>query len=160
MDDQPALNIVERHIHISAQPETVFPYLTDLDRVVLWMGSTAILDPKPGGIYQVRISAQDVMRGNFLEVDPPNRVSFTFGWEGEGSPVPPGSTTVEITLEAVEGGTLVRLRHSDLPEGQVEQHAMGWEHYFGRLQTVLQGGDPGPDPFAQPGGMEVSPPEG
>lgn len=155
MSEKPVLNMVERQIIISAQPETVFPYLTDPDRMVLWMGSTAILDAKAGGIYQVRISERDLMRGSFIEVDPPRRVTFTFGWEGEESPLPPGSTQVEITLEAVEGGTLLRLQHTNLPEEQVKQHAMGWEHYLGRLKTVLQGEDPGPDPFAEPGGMEA-----
>lgn len=155
MSEKPALKMVERQIVISAPPETVFPYLIDPSRMVLWMGSDAILEVKPGGIYQVRISRQDVMRGSFIEIDPPRRVSFTFGWEGEDSPLPPGSTQVEITLEAIEGGTLVQLRHTNLPEEQVEQHAMGWEHYLGRLKTVVQGGDPGPDPFTEPGGMEA-----
>lgn len=62
---------------------------------------------------------------------------------------------MEITLEAVENGTPVRLRSTNLPEEQVEQHALGWEHYLGRLKTVLQGEDTGPDPFAEPGGMET-----
>lgn len=155
MSDKPIQNIVERQIQVSAQPEAVFPYFTDPDRMVLWMGSTAILDARPGGVYQVRVNAQNVMRGNFVEVDPPNRVVFTFGWEGEDSLVPPGSSRVEITLKANAEGTLVSLLHMDLPVEQVEQHAMGWEHYLGRLKTALQGKDPGPDPFAEPGGMEA-----
>lgn len=140
--------IVERSIHIAAPPETVFPYFTEAQKMALWMGSTVNLDPRPGGIYRVQISPHDIARGAYIAVEPPRRVVFTFGWEGENSPLPPGSTTVEITLEAEGAGTLVRLRHLDLPVPAVEQHAQGWEHYLARLGQAAAGGDPGPDPLA------------
>lgn len=146
-------NMVERSVFIAAQPEKIFPYFTDPALMARWMGSTVRLDPRPGGIYQVIINQQDVAQGNFVEIDPPHRVVFTFGWQGAGSPLPPGSSTVEITLEASGGGTLVRLRHMDLPVNMRILQAQGWEHYLGRLGMAAVGEDPGPDPFAEPGGM-------
>jgi len=143
-----AFAVVERSIHIAAPPESVFPYLTDAEKMALWMGSVVTLDPRPGGIYRVEVNAQNIARGAYLAVDPPRRVVFTFGWEGENSPLPPGSTTVEITLEADGGGTRVRLRHLDLPTPAVEQHTQGWEHYLARLGLAASGGNPGPDPLA------------
>jgi len=88
-----------------------------------------------------------------VEVIPYRRVVFTWGWEGgkEGSsPVPPGSSTVEITLTPDGDGTIVRLVHRDLPEGERDKHAQGWELYLDRLAVVASGRDPGPDPNAQP----------
>ena len=62
-----------------------------------WKGVSADLDPRPGGVYRVDMNGRDVAKGEYLEVVPHSRVVFTWGWEGEESAVPPGSTTVEIT---------------------------------------------------------------
>ena len=42
-----------REIHIKAGPEVVFDYLVDPAKHVEWGGTEAVLDPRPGGIYQV-----------------------------------------------------------------------------------------------------------
>jgi uncharacterized protein YndB with AHSA1/START domain len=142
---------VEREVRIAASPETVFDFLVDPEKQILWMGRRAELDARPGGIYRVEINEQSTARGEFVEVDPPSRVLMTFGWEGqetgEGAhDVPPGSSRVEVTLEPDGDGTLVRLRHYGLPEQAREMHGQGWELYLGRLAVAAAGGDPGPDP--------------
>ena len=54
---------------------------------------------------------------------------FTWGYEGDGQALPAGSSTVGITLEPVDGGTLVRLRHAGLPAGEPPlAHLAGWRH--------------------------------
>jgi uncharacterized protein YndB with AHSA1/START domain len=143
--------VVEREVRIAARPETVFEFLVDPEKQVLWMGRRAELDARPGGIYRVEINDQATASGEFVEVDPPTRVLVTFGWEGQEAGrgehgVPPGSSRVEVTLEPDGDGTLVRLRHYDLPEQAREMHGQGWELYLGRLAVAAAGGDPGPDP--------------
>jgi uncharacterized protein YndB with AHSA1/START domain len=147
-------DVVEREVRIAARPETVFPFFTDPDKMTQWKGRDAELDPRPGGVYRVEINDQAIVRGEYVEVDPPYRVVFTWGWEGQDSgagehAVPPGSSRVEITLEQDGEGTLVRLRHLDLPEQSREIHGQGWDHYLGRLAKASAGEDPGPDPNAQ-----------
>lgn len=142
---------MEREVLIAARPETVFEFFTDPEKQVLWMGRRAELDPRPGGIYRVEISDQIVGSGEFLEVHAPSRVVFSFGWEGQEAGqgehgVPPGSSRVEVTLAPEGEGTLVRLRHLDLPEQAREMHGQGWQLYLDRLQIAATGGDPGPDP--------------
>ena len=142
---------VEREVLIAARPETVFEFFTDPEKQVLWMGRRAELDPRPGGIYRVEISDQIVGSGEFLEVHAPTRVVFSFGWEGQEAGqgehgVPPGSSRVEVTLAPEGEGTLVRLRHLDLPEQAREMHGQGWQLYLDRLQIAATDGDPGPDP--------------
>jgi len=110
-------------------------------------GASAKLDPRPGGIYRVDVSGRDIAVGEYVEVDPPRRVVFTWGWEGN-EHVPPGSSTVEVTLTADGDGTIVRLVHRGLPEGEGPGHAEGWEHFLPRLEMAAAGGDPGPDPWA------------
>ncbi|MEP7055484.1 MAG: SRPBCC domain-containing protein [Actinomycetota bacterium] len=144
-------NIVEVSVHIAALPETVFPYFTDPARFVRWMGSDATLEATPGGIYRVRMRDGVQTEGEFVEVEPPRRLVFTWGWTGDGE-VPPGASRVVITLEPRDGGTQVVLRHHGLPDGQRDHHRAGWDMYIGRLVTCLAGGDPGPDPNSSPEG--------
>jgi uncharacterized protein YndB with AHSA1/START domain len=144
-------NVVEREVRIDARPETVFAFFVEPDKMARWFGRRAELDPTPGGIYRVEISDQIIARGEFVEIDPEKRVVFTFGWEGQENTegphaVPPGSTRVEVALQPDGDGTLVRLRHLDLPEESREIHGQGWDQYLGRLAVAATGRDPGPDP--------------
>ena len=139
---------VEQEVRIDAPPETVFEFFTDPEKIVRWKGREADLDPRPGGVYRVVINDRATASGEYVEVDPPRRVVFTWGWEGEGSPVAPGSSTVEIDLVPDGDGTIVRLVHRDLPEEEREQHEHGWAHFLPRLQKAAAGEDPGPDPLA------------
>ena len=139
-----------REIMIDATPETIWPFLTEADKHVQWEGTEAELDPRPGGIYRVLVAGQYQGAGEFVEVVPTERLVFTFGWDQEGNPIPPGSTTVEITLRAEGSKTRLRLVHSGLPDEAVEPHVQGWTHYLDRLAQRAAGGDPGPD--SGPGG--------
>ena len=142
--------IVEREIRIAARPETIFPFLVDPNKMLRWMGVAVTLDPRKGGVYRVSINGRDVVSGNFVEVVPNSRVVFTWGWEGENVLVPPGASTVEITLLEDGDGTLLRLRHLNLPPEEVDSHLMGWNHFLARLAAVSEGRDPGPDALATP----------
>jgi uncharacterized protein YndB with AHSA1/START domain len=134
-------------IRIDAAPAEVFPYLVDSDLIVRWMGDWAELDPAPGGKYVVDINGVPV-RGEFVAVEPPHRLVFTWGAAGNDA-LPPGSTTVEIRLLPDGSGTLLELAHRELPPEQVPQHGIGWTHFLGRLAVAGTGGDPGPDPWAR-----------
>lgn len=130
-DDQ--TNTIELQIRLSASPEEVFLYLTEPERYVRWQGVKAELDPRPGGVYRVWMDADTVASGTFVEVNPARRVVFTWGWEGNEG-VPPGSTTVEITLEADGDMTVLSLRHTGLPDGEATaMHEEGWRHFTARL---------------------------
>jgi len=140
--------VLEVTVHIAARPETVFPYFTDPARYIRWMGSRATLDPVPGGSYRVGMRDGVEAVGEFLEVDPPHRLVFTWGWTHDHA-VAPGSTRVVVTLEEEHGGTRVVLHHHGLPtEEQHDHHRKGWEMYLDRLGVRLRGDDPGADPNA------------
>jgi len=141
-------------VRIAARPETVFGFFTDPEKMVQWKGTRAELDPRPGGLYRVEINEQAIARGEYVELDPPHTVIFSWGWEGQEAgggehAVPPGSSRVEISLTPDGEGTLVRLRHLDLPEQAREIHGQGWDLYLGRLAEIASGGDPGQDPNAR-----------
>ena len=137
---------IRYQVQVAAPPEQVFPYLTRSGLMPGWMGDHAVLEPRPGGQFTVDINGVPV-RGRYLLVDPPRRLVLTWGHAGS-DVVPPGSTTVEITLTPTEEGTLLNLEHRDLPAEQAPQHAIGWPHFLNRLAQAATGRNPGPDPYA------------
>jgi uncharacterized protein YndB with AHSA1/START domain len=140
-------DFVEREVRINARQEVVFGFFTDPVKMVQWKGTDAALDARPGGLYQVNVTGSAIVKGEYLEVVPYTRVVFTWGWTGDGHPVPPGSTTVEVSLVADGPATIVRLRHSGLVGEAGLQHAEGWDHYLPRLAAAAEGRDAGPDPW-------------
>jgi uncharacterized protein YndB with AHSA1/START domain len=141
--------VVRRETQIAAPPATVFAYLTDPQKILSWMGMEVNTEPQPGGLYLIKgIGARDrTARGSFREVVPVHRLAYSFGWDDDDE-VPPGSGLIEIDLMDRDGGTLLRMTHSGLPnEEQYVNHGKGWTHYLGRLAVAASGRDPGPDPF-------------
>ena len=140
---------LEREVRIDAPADVIFKFFVDPTHMVRWMGVDADLDARPGGVFRVNVTGQDVARGEYVEVSPNERVVFTWGWEGEGNPVRPGASTVEVTLVPDGSATLVRLRHLGLPGGPADQHADGWDHYLSRLVVAAAAGDAGADPWVR-----------
>ena len=133
-----AIEITQR---IEAPPEVVFSYLTDSARFAQWMGVGAELDPRPGGRYRIDVDGVLIAVGEYREVGPPHRLVMSWGWDGHPT-VPPGSTTVEITLTPERGATLLRLRHLGLPtEDERRSHADGWKNYTGHLAKIAARSD-------------------
>jgi uncharacterized protein YndB with AHSA1/START domain len=142
---------VERELEIAASPETVWQFLVDPEKAKRWMGTVAAIDARPGGEYRIEVIPANTAAGEFVEVDPPRRLVYTWGWEQTGeepNPVPPGSSTIEIDLEPSPSGTTLRFVHRDLPDAEAAQrHGHGWDHYLGRLAVAAAGGEAGPDPW-------------
>jgi uncharacterized protein YndB with AHSA1/START domain len=145
-----AAELVHREIRIDAAPSTVFEFLTDPAKMVRWMGTEAVLDPRAGGEYRVNINGHERVAGEVIEVVPHSKLVFTWGWEDEALPVGPGQSTVEISLEPDGEGTLLRLTHRGLPPGMHKFHRLGWGYAVDRLARVAAGQDPGPDPLRSP----------
>jgi uncharacterized protein YndB with AHSA1/START domain len=130
--------VVEQTLRIAARPETVWRYWTDPQLMADWWGA-ARLDPQPGGTYVVEMEGGPVMRGEFIELVPYERIVFSFGWEPtEGAPpIAPGSTRVEVSLVAHEGDTILTLRHT-LPAAHADHHRAGWALYLPRLTGAAE----------------------
>jgi uncharacterized protein YndB with AHSA1/START domain len=133
---------VQREIFIAARPEAVFEFFRDPALMALWIGRGHLLDARPGGAFHIEVSDGNVASGTFTVVDPPRRIAFTWGWEAQTFSrveLPPGSSLVEIELEPRDGGTLLRLRHSGLPDAMAELHRDHWARYLARLGPQARG---------------------
>jgi uncharacterized protein YndB with AHSA1/START domain len=130
---------VEQTLRIHARPETVWQFWIDPVRMCEWWGADAELDPRPGGECRVDLGAGAVMRGEFVEVVPFERIVFTFGWErtADAPDVPPGSSVVEVTLVADGDHTVLTLRHSGLGGAATEEHRAGWAYFLPLLADAV-----------------------
>jgi uncharacterized protein YndB with AHSA1/START domain len=115
-------NVICREIFIAAAPEAVFDFFVDPAMMARWFGLSQQLDPRPGGMFRVEISRDNVARGVYTEVSAPRRIAFTWGWESHDAVVPK------------DGGTLVRFRHSGLPDVLSGMHGDRWSRYLARLE--------------------------
>ena len=150
MDATSETTAVEREVAIDASPEAVWDFLVDPEKATRWMGQDASFEPRPGGLYRVEVLPGNTAAGEFVELDRPRRLVFTWGWEpgGVDKVVPTGSSTVEIELVPNGTGTTLRFAHRGLPSDEAAQsHAHGWDHYLERLAVAARGDDPGPDPW-------------
>jgi uncharacterized protein YndB with AHSA1/START domain len=137
---------VERTLSIEASPETVWEFLVDPDKAIRWMGQTCTFEAQPGGLYRCEVIPGHTARGEFVEVDAPHRLVFTWGWENnEGTP--PGSSTVEFELTAEGDGTSLHFVHTLSSAESAGSHSAGWDHYLPRLEEAAAGRDPGEDPW-------------
>jgi uncharacterized protein YndB with AHSA1/START domain len=139
---------VERELTIAARPETVWQLLVDPAEQSKWWGTPLDFEARAGGPFRVEVIPGHIASGEFVEVDAPRRLVYTWGWEGDGNRVPPGSSTVTIDLAEAGDGTLLTFVHSGLPTHEsTASHSFGWDNYLGRLAAAARGEDPGRDPF-------------
>ncbi|SPM26767.1 SRPBCC family protein [Mycobacterium terramassiliense] len=143
------MKLVIQQIVVRATPERVFELFTDPAQFGQWMAAGATLDATPGGVVRWTHPNGDTVSGRYVEVDPPRRIVFTYGWERADVGIPPGSTTVEVDLiPQPDGTTLVKLVHRGLDDGAAEAHDGGWTHYLDRLCRTAEGEHVGADPWA------------
>lgn len=129
-------------MRIAASPETVWAFWTDPGHLAQWWGTEAEVLAEPGGLFRVVMAEGPVMRGEFVQLDPPHRLVFTFGWEqhAPGEPLAPGSTRVEVTITPDGDGSVLVLRHADMPSSHAADHRMGWSYFLGdRLVAAIAG---------------------
>ena len=127
--------MISASVRIAAPPEVVFPYFTDPQLMVTWIGERADLDARPGGTFAVDVGG-NAARGSYVTVEPPHRVVFTWGVPQDAT-LPPGSSTVEVVFVADGGDTIVNLVHRDLPSDREPSHQEGWERCLAVLVAAV-----------------------
>lgn len=95
-------------------------------------------DPRPGGVYVVDVQdpagTKYRMQGNYREVDPPNKLSFTWWYDRATY----GPSLVTIELRALDASTTeLTLTHEGLPEREQKGTNAGWTDCFDMLDKAL-----------------------
>ena len=128
---------LERTVLIRAKRETVFRYFTDSERFAAWWGAGSTIDARPGGPLRIRYPNGVLASGEVVEVAPPERIVFTYGYEDPAKPVRPGGSRVVVTLQERRDGTLLHLRH-ELPDAAArDQHVQGWRYQLAVFANVV-----------------------
>ena len=71
---------LDRTVLIHAERNTVFRYFTDSARWAQWWGKGSTIEARPGGRLFVRHPNGIESAGEVLEIDPPARIVFTYGF--------------------------------------------------------------------------------
>ena len=125
---------IEVGVRIEAPPEAVFAFLTDESKLMRWLADNVRADARPNGEFRIEASGGEVVSGRYVEVVANEKVVFTWGWESMFPNILPGSTTVEISLTPDGDGTIVKLRHYNLPSDAAGQHQKVWKQCLEKLR--------------------------
>jgi uncharacterized protein YndB with AHSA1/START domain len=131
---------------LPAPRERVFSACTDPDELAKWWGPKRFtvpgieLDLRRGGNYRIAMQppAGDLfyLSGEFLEVEPPVRLAYTFLYE---DPDPDDQETV-VTLSFGDLGESTGLVFTQRPfatEGRRALHEQGWTDSLDRLGELI-----------------------
>ena len=120
-------------------PDRVWHALTDPTALAAWfwpprMAPTADTDVRAGGRYHIAASSPRMaVSGEYVELEPPKRLAFTWQWDGEAE-----QTLVTIGLAANDAGTELTLTHERFDDdGSRDNHLKGWEDCLDRLPGWL-----------------------
>jgi uncharacterized protein YndB with AHSA1/START domain len=106
-----------------------------------WETTEAEVDLRVGGGVRVamrdpRTDTQVGGGGQYVEIDRPRRLAFTWLWDGSDRRM-----LIEIDFEESGGATTVRFAHRHLwDEAAVRDHDAGWNTVFDNLERVLAEG--------------------
>jgi len=127
---------LERNIAIKAPREAVFRFFTDTPRWAAWWGAGSTIDARPAGPLLILHPGGVEVRGEVIEIAPPERIVFTYGY-ASGSPVPPGGSRVTLRLESEGRGTRLVLVHEFADAVARDQHAQGWRYQLSLFANVV-----------------------
>ncbi|GAB7108845.1 SRPBCC domain-containing protein [Streptomyces phaeofaciens JCM 4814] len=136
--------------HLPAAPPAVFRALTAPRELARWWGPDGFTIPdvtsdlRPGGAYRITMRPPDGdvfhLAGEFLDIDPPGLLRYTFRWE---EPDPEDrETIVTLALRASEGASteLTLTQDGFATERRRALHEEGWTQSFAKLETLLPPG--------------------
>ncbi len=127
---------LDRTVVIKATPETVFRFFTDSARWASWWGAGSTIDATPGGKMYIRHPNGVESLGEVLEVLPPERIAFTYGF-ASGKPIPAGSSRVTISLQRDQAGTRLHLLHEFAEAAPRDEHEQGWRFQLSLFSNVV-----------------------
>lgn len=131
---------------LPAPREDVYRAMTDPEQLARWWGPKGFtspsvdFEPRVGADYRIAMQPPDGdlfhLSGEFKEVDPAERLAFTFRWE---PPDPDDRETLAtLTLEDRGDETEVQFTQGEFAtEERLALHTGGWSDSFEKLEQLL-----------------------
>ena len=142
--------VLELRRRFDAPRERVFAAWTDPKLLRRWWAavhgwetSRAEVDLRPGGRYRLSMrdgDAEYTVAGEYVEVVPPERLAYTWTWEGDAE-LMQGSEGTFVTVEFLGDGdgTQVVLTHAGFGGERIRDlHHEGWAGCLANLEGVLE----------------------
>jgi uncharacterized protein YndB with AHSA1/START domain len=138
---------VEVRRTIRAPQQRVFDAWTKTEELKAWHApgpltvSFAEIDLRPGGAYRIHMREPDGkehrVSGVYREVDPPRKVVYTWGWDGD-HPVKDSLVTLEFIARG--NSTEVVLRHDGIVDDKERSnHEHGWTAILDKFEARYSG---------------------
>jgi uncharacterized protein YndB with AHSA1/START domain len=142
--------------NINAPVEQVFDAWIDPEIRKQWWAAQpgmscdmAEIDANVGGRYRLNMRGQkdgrpieNICAGEFIEIDRPHRLVFSWGWEKDEYSAPEihvKHSTVTLTFREIPGGTALTLLHEGFPNiGARDSHEGGWTGCLESLAVNMQ----------------------
>jgi uncharacterized protein YndB with AHSA1/START domain/predicted enzyme related to lactoylglutathione lyase len=132
---------------IPASRTRVFAAFINPEDLAKWLGPgpcqcrNVTTDARVGGSFAVHMTLQDgseaEIHGEYLEVRAPERLAFTWRWEGTTRCLP-GVTQVTVDLVEIDRGTDVQLIHERLATPtERDNHTHGWTGSIDKLARLV-----------------------
>ena len=119
---------------VKADPQRVWDAWTQPEQMKKWScpapgGAESVsCDLKVGGAFEIHMEVEEGSHtafGVYREIDPPNRIVYTWDWREEENAM--GETLVTVEFRAVDGGTEVTVLHEGFPAAEARDgHEEGW----------------------------------
>jgi uncharacterized protein YndB with AHSA1/START domain len=127
---------LDRTLDIRAQRPTVFRFFTDAVRWAAWWGAGSTIDPRVGGAVFIRYPEGTEAAGAVVEIAPPERFVFSFGFV-KGTPIAVGGSLVTIRLEDRGRVTRVHLSHAFADAGLRDAFVQGWRYQLSLFANTV-----------------------
>lgn len=140
--------VLEMTVVLDASRASVFRALSDAAVLPRWWGPAGFttpeveLDLELGGRYRFGMQPPDGelfhVSGEYVELDPPRRLGYTFRWD---EPAPDDrETVVTLALDVRDSGTRLTVSHGEFAtEERLALHRDGWTDSLERLRRLLEG---------------------
>jgi uncharacterized protein YndB with AHSA1/START domain len=146
MPAHPAERGLEIERLLPAAPAVVFRAFSAPHQLARWWGPEGFVtprvefDPRVGASYRIEMQPPEgdpfQLTGEFREVDPPARLTYTFSWD----PPDPDDleTLVELSFRALTESTVVVVIQGPFKtEARRELHRNGWTESLDKLQQII-----------------------
>jgi activator of HSP90 ATPase len=115
----------EQSVTLPAAPADIYDAWLSSSGHTAMTGGAATVDPLEGGAF----TAWDgYIWGRNLALEPHRRILQS--WRTSEFADTDADSTIEVVLEPVEDGTLLRLTHSNIPEGHLGYEDGGWRSQY------------------------------
>lgn len=121
-------------ISVNADKQAVFFFISDPDQINRYFGRNAVVEPRVGGRFSYGWELGGPVE--ILAIDPPNRLSYSWDYEGE------PSTVVTWSLEGSGGSTTITLSHSGFgDEARQDAYRAGWSSFLAIIRSMAELGE-------------------